>query len=182
MNHVASAIDRRSIDPDLLRIKRGQSTRRFLSNGRTRARAQEPGMFIKIFVSFPTGQHAILSWAHDKRVAGSHGIEPHDRKVPLGCFTSDHSTPKPEACRVSSRGVPGSLVPGFLFPSRISLLRPIQTYIRRLNQRGRNQPTIYTSNSSSRSLPRFHLRLIQLLLTTPVETTNLSRPADAPII
>lgn len=76
------------------------------------------GMFIKIFVSFPTGQHAILSRVHDKRVVvGSHGIEPRDRKVPLGCFTSDHSKARSLSCilprvsRVLGPGIPFSLSP-----------------------------------------------------------------------
>lgn len=100
------------------------------------------GMFIKIFVSFPTGQHAILSRVHDKRVVvGSHGIEPRDRKVPLGCFTSDHSKARSLSCilprvsRVLGPGIPFSLSPTSFGQSKHIF-------------EGWNQPTIYTSNSS----------------------------------
>lgn len=109
-------------------------------------------MFIKIFVSFPTGQHAILTTAHDKRVVGSHGIEPRDRKVPLGCFTSDHSKARSLSCILPR--VSGSLVPGFLFLSLSFSLEDLSadpnTYSK-VEPTRPNQPTIYISNSSSSS-------------------------------
>lgn len=121
----------------------------------------ETGMFIKIFVSFPTSQYAILSRDHDKRVAGSHGIEPRDRKVPLGCFTSDHSKARSLSCILPR--VFGSFVLGFLFPSRNSFGQS-NTHIRRLNQRGRTSRRFILLIPS---LPRFHLRHHRMLTVLP---------------